>query len=59
MIVNQDQGFPYPNQVAIYQAGGTDMAPTLTLLDDKIYTGGYGSLRRIFRSCPASPPPPT
>lgn len=47
VIVNQDQAFPYPNQVAIYQAGGTDMAPTLTPLN-QIYTGGYGSYGGYF-----------
>jgi hypothetical protein len=47
VIVNQDQGFPYPNQVAIYKAGGTDTNPTLTPMDS-IYTGGYGSYGGFF-----------
>jgi len=47
VIVNQDQGYPYPNQVAIFQAGGTDTAPTLTLTD-QIYTGGFGSYGGFF-----------
>ncbi len=47
VIVNQDQGFPYPNQVAIYAAGGTDTAPTLTPVD-QVYTGGFGSYGGYF-----------
>ncbi len=47
VIVNQDQGFPYPNQIALYQAGGTDMNPTLTPVD-QIYTDGYGSYGGFF-----------
>jgi hypothetical protein len=47
VIVNQDQGFPYPNQVAIFLAGGTDNAPTLTL-QNQTYTGGYGSYGGYF-----------
>jgi hypothetical protein len=47
VIVNQDQGFPYPNQVAIYTAGGTDTNPTLTP-GDQIYTGGFGSYGGYF-----------
>ncbi len=47
VIVNQDQGVPYPNQVAIYVAGGTDTNPTLTPVD-QIYTGGYGSYGGFF-----------
>lgn len=47
VIVNQDQGFPYPNQVAIYLAGGTDMAPTLTP-QSQVYTGGFGSYGGYF-----------
>jgi len=47
VIVNQDQGFPYPNQVATYVAGGTDQAPTLTLTN-QIYTGGFGSYGGYF-----------
>jgi hypothetical protein len=47
VIVNQDQGFPYPNQVAILLAGGTDTNPTLTL-QNQIYTGGYGSYGGFF-----------
>ena len=47
VIANQDQGFPYPNQVAIYQAGGTDTNPTLTPLD-QVYTGGFGSYGGFF-----------
>lgn len=47
VIVNQDQGFPYPNQVAIFQAGGTDQAPSLTLTN-QVYTGGFGSYGGFF-----------
>lgn len=47
VIVNQDQAFPFPNQVALYQAGGTDTAPTLTPLS-QIYTGGFGSYGGFF-----------
>ncbi len=47
VIVNQDQGFPYPNQVALYQAGGTDTNPTLAPVN-QIYTGGYGSYGGFF-----------
>ncbi len=47
VIVNQDQGFPYPNQVAIYVGGGTDTNPTLTPLG-QIYTGGFGSYGGFF-----------
>jgi len=47
LIVNQDQGFPYPNQVAVLLAGGTDTNPTLTLTD-QIYTGGFGSYGGFF-----------
>ena len=47
VIVNQDQAFPFPNQVAIYQAAGTDTAPTLTPVN-QIYTGGYGSYGGFF-----------
>jgi len=47
VIVNQDQGVPYPNQVAILVAGGTDTNPTLTL-QSQVYTGGYGSYGGFF-----------
>ena len=47
VIVNQDQGVPYPNQVAVFVAGGTDTNPTLTL-QDQVYTGGYGSYGGFF-----------
>lgn len=47
IIVNQDQAYPYPNQVAILTAGGTDTNPTLTV-QDQIYTGGYGSYGGFF-----------
>jgi hypothetical protein len=47
VIVNQDQGFPYPNQIALYVAAGTDMAPTLTPVN-QIYTGGFGSYGGFF-----------
>jgi hypothetical protein len=47
VVVNEDQGFPYPNQIDIFQAGGTDQAPSLTLVNE-IYTGGYGSFGGFF-----------
>jgi hypothetical protein len=47
VIVNQDQQFPYPNQVAVFLAGGTDTAPSLTL-QNQIYTGGFGSYGGYF-----------
>ncbi|MFZ0705206.1 MAG: hypothetical protein WAM71_06350 [Candidatus Korobacteraceae bacterium] len=48
VIANEDQGFPYPNSVIIFQASGTDQAPSLTLLADNVYTGGYGSFGGFF-----------
>lgn len=50
VIANEDQGFPYPNSVIIFQASGTDQAPSLTLLSDNVYTGGYGSFGGFFGS---------
>jgi DNA-binding beta-propeller fold protein YncE len=47
VIVNQDQGFPYPNQIAVFLAGGTDTAPSLTL-QNQFYTGGFGSYGGYF-----------
>jgi hypothetical protein len=47
VIANQDQAFPFPNQVAIFQAGGTDTNPTLTPVEE-MYTGGFGSYGGYF-----------
>jgi hypothetical protein len=47
VIVNEDFAFPYPNEISIFTAGGTDTAPTLTL-QSTVYTGGYGSYGGFF-----------
>lgn len=47
VIVNEDQGFPYSNEISIYLAGGTDDAPMLTL-QSVVDTGGFGSFGGFF-----------
>jgi DNA-binding beta-propeller fold protein YncE len=47
VIINQDVGFPDPNQIEIYLASGTDNAPSLAY-QNTVYTGGYGSYGGFF-----------
>jgi hypothetical protein len=47
LIANEDQGFPFPNQITIFQASGTNQAPSLTLVGD-VLTGGFGSFGGFF-----------
>lgn len=47
VIANQDQPFPYGNMISIYQAAGTNSAPSLSLLDVE-GTGGFGIIGGFF-----------
>lgn len=47
VVTNDDVEFPYGNDISVYQAAGTDEAPSLTYVNT-IWTGGYGSTGGFF-----------